>query len=144
MTLNEIRKEKILTGRTNKFRSKTLSMLIGEAEKIAKEAGRETNGNDIVDSAKRNIKALTGTIEQVKEGPLVESYKEQIKIYEEFLPKMVSTEELNNRILALVSVMPEDKRNMKSMGVVLGMIKKEYGESVDMTTASTIVKEKLC
>lgn len=143
MTIQEMQKEKILTSKTDKGRSLALSMLISTAKKIAKEENRETTEADIVLAAKRGIKSLTSTIEQVKVGPIVEAYKKDVEIYKEFLPKMIDEDVLGKRIAEIVETIPEEERTMKSMGRVIGVIKKEYGDAADMSMVSKITKELL-
>jgi uncharacterized protein YqeY len=138
-----LQKDKILSAKTNKIRSTALGMILDGVKKIMKEEGREATESDFVLTAKRNIKALTATIEQVGTGDLVDNYKAQIEIYKEFLPQMADEATLRSKISDIVSQIPEDQRNMKAMGRVIGPIKKEFGDSADMAIVSKIAKELL-
>lgn len=143
MTIQQLQKEKILSRKTNKIRSATLGIILDSAKKIAKEDNRDATEADIMTAAKRNIKALSKTINELGSGDLVDRYKAEIAVCEEFLPVMVDEATLSYKIKNIVMEMSEDQRNIKAMGRVMGAIKKEYGDAVDMAVVSRIVKKVL-
>jgi uncharacterized protein YqeY len=98
MTIQELQKEKILSRKTDAARSAALGVLLDSAKKIAKAENRDAVESDIVTAAKRNIKALTKTIDEIGTGELVDRYKSEIAVYEEFLPQMVDEATLEHKI----------------------------------------------
>lgn len=67
----------------------------------------------------------------------------EIGIYEEFLPEMATEDDIRRKISNSVASLSEDQRNMKSMGRVVGELKRTFGDSVDMGLASKLIKEAL-
>jgi uncharacterized protein YqeY len=143
-TIKELQRERITCRAENKFRSQVLSGIIDGAKKIAKEDNdREVSESDIVLTCKRTVKALQKAHKEVKdkEGSLqlaaLTEYDKEIAICEEFLPKTLSEKETIKVVKNIIDSLPEDQRNI---GRVMGALKKEYKDKIDMGVASKIVK----
>lgn len=65
----------------------------------------------------------------------------EISIIQEFLPQQLSEDELCDVVHKFIADNQLD--NIKDMGRVMGMLKKDYAGKVDMTKASDIVKKAL-
>ena len=140
MNVQELQKAKIMIRREDPFRATVYGGILDVAGKIAKLENREITESDVITGVKKNIKNLSSTIDLVKEGEIVEQYKKEIKILLEFLPEEIDDEILINKIRELTKDM---EKSMKSMGKVIGLVKKEFGDSVDMSKVSKFVKEEL-
>ena len=136
MDIKALRKEMMLAKKTDPNKSTVLAMLLDAAQKIAKNDGnRETNEKDILAAAKRELKMAHQSMEAgIDVGNAVE-------ILEAFIPKTLSPEETQKIIDTIVADLPE--KNPKMMGMVMGTLKKEYGEKLNMGVASQMVKEAL-
>lgn len=136
MNIQELRKTMMLAKKTDMEKSKILSMLLDAAQKMAKADGnREVEEKDILAAAKRELKMAR----QSQEAGI--DIGNAIEILEVFLPKTKSPEETRTIIEAMVATLPE--KNPKLMGMVMGNLKKEYGDQLDMSIASQLVKEAL-
>jgi len=130
MTIPELRKEMMLSKKSVKDRSLTLSLLLDKAQKIAKEdKNREPVDSDIETAAKTMIKQA----EQSKElGMNVENEMEVLK---EFLPKTLSYDDTKKVILKVLETVE------KNQGKIFGELKKNYANlKLDMKIVSEIVK----
>ena len=136
MNIKELRKEMMLAKKTDPKKSTILSMLLDAAQKLAKTDGnREPNEQDVLAAAKRELKMAHQSIEAgIDVGNAVE-------ILEVFIPKTMSPEETQGIVDAVVAELPE--KNPKLIGMVMGTLKKEYGEKLNMGIASQMVKKAL-
>ncbi len=136
MNIQELRKTMMLAKKTDMEKSTVLAMLLDNAQKLAKNDGnREVEEKDILAAAKRELKMA----HQSKEAGI--DIGNTIEILEVFIPQTKSPEETKAIIDGLVAALPEKKPNL--MGMVMGSLKKEYGEQIDMGIASQMVKEAL-
>ena len=126
----------MLSKKTDPEKSTVLAMLLDAAQKLAKADGnRETNENDLLAAAKRELKMAHQSIDAgIDVGNTVE-------ILQIFIPETKGVEETKAIIDALIAELPE--KNPKLMGKIMGKLKKEYGDEMDMGIASQMVKEAL-
>lgn len=150
--LNELIKEKMLIRKSNPIRSVALGNLIDKVKKAVKEDSRDpltANDHDIVTAARRLIKENQSTIDIILHDDtdsndfIAEKYKEEIDVYQEFLPVMIPPAALEAAIDLQILLLKDEERNMKSMGKIVGIIKGKFGDLVDMSVASKFIKEKL-
>jgi len=136
MNIKELRKIMMLAKKTDPEKSTILAMLLDATQKLAKADGnREPEEKDLLAAAKRELKMANQSLEAgIDIG-------NTIKILEVFIPKTKSAEETKSIVEALVATLPE--KNPKLMGKVMGSLKKEYGEKLDMGIASQMVKDAL-
>ncbi len=126
----------MLAKKTDSEKSTVLAMLLDAAQKLAKaDKNREVEEKDILAAAKRELKMA----HQSKDAGI--DVGNTIAILEVFIPKTMSPEETKAIVEALVAALPE--KNPQLMGKVMGSLKKEYGEQIDMGIASKMVKEAL-
>ncbi len=126
----------MLAKKTDPEKSKVLAMLLDATQKIAKNDGnREANEKDLLAAAKRELKMAHQSIDAgIDMGNTVQ-------ILETFIPATKSPEETQAIVDKAVATLPE--KNPKMMGMVMGTLKKEYGEELDMGIASQMVKAAL-
>ncbi len=136
MNIQELRKTMMLAKKTDPEKSGVLAMLLDAAQKLAKNDGnREVEEKDILAAAKRELKMA----HQSKDAGI--DTGNTISILQAFIPKTKSVEETQAIVDALVAELPE--KNPQLMGKVMGSLKKEYGEQLDMGIASQMVKKAL-
>ena len=126
----------MLAKKTDPERSTILAMLLDATQKIAKADGnREPSEKDLLAAAKRELKMAHQSIDAgIDVGNTV-------AILEVFIPKTKSPEETKTIVDALIAELPE--KNPKLMGQVMGNLKKEYGDELNMGIASQMVKDAL-
>jgi uncharacterized protein len=136
MNIKELRKTMMLAKKTDPEKSTILAMLLDATQKLAKADGnREPDEKDLLAAAKRELKMAHQSIEAgIDVGNAVE-------VLQVFIPETKSPEETKAIVDALIAELPE--KNPKLMGKVMGSLKKEYGDTLDMGIASQMVKEAL-
>jgi uncharacterized protein YqeY len=148
-TIKELQRERITCRGDNKFRSQVLGGIIDTAKKIAKADNREVEEQDIILSCKRTVKSLLKAHKDVIANggsyltiPELTEYDMEITICEEFLPLTLTEAQTKTKtiILDIIESMPEGQRNI---GRVMGVLKKDYKDTIDGRLASSIVKEAL-
>ena len=136
MNIQELRKSMMLAKKSDPEKSGVLAMLLDAAQKLAKNDGnREVEEKDILAAAKRELKMA----HQSKDAGI--DTGNTISILQVFIPETKSAEETQVIVDALVAELPEKSPQM--MGKVMGSLKKEYGEGLDMGIASQMVKKAL-
>ncbi len=136
MNIKELRKAMMLAKKTDPEKSTVLAMLLDATQKLAKADGnREPEEKDLLIAAKRELKMAHQSLDAgIDVGNTVE-------ILEVFIPKTKSPEETQKIVTALIDELSE--KNPKLMGKVMGSLKKEYGDELDMGSASQMVKDAL-
>lgn len=136
MNIKELRKSMMLAKKTDPEKSTVLAMLLDATQKLAKADGnREPEERDLLAAAKRELKMA----HQSQDAGI--DIGKTIEILEVFIPKTKSPEETKAIVDAVVNQLPE--KSPKLMGQVMGKLKKEYGDELNMGIASQMVKEAL-
>jgi len=128
MTIIELKKMMIKAKKEDKVKANALMMLVDTAQKIAKEKNEEVNEKHIIEAAKKLSKMAKESIE----AGMSEAEKE-LKVYEEFLPKMLSEEETTKIIKEII-----DEIGGKNIGEIMKRLK-QRGD-VDLGLANKIIK----
>ena len=90
------------------------------------------------------IKQRKDSIESFKKAnrsDLIEKEEKEIEIINQFLPKQLDNEEINNIIKEIIK--KENLSSIKDMGKLMSLLKSEYSGSIDIGVASKIAKELL-
>ena len=126
----------MLAKKSDPEKSTILAMLLDATQKIAKADGnRDADEKDLLAAAKRELKMAHQSIDAgIDVGNTV-------AILEVFIPKTKSPEETKTIVDALIAALPE--KNPKLIGKVMGSLKKEYGDELNMGIASQMVKDAL-
>lgn len=114
-----------------------LSFLLSEAQKIAKSDNREVTDSDVTKAAQSVIRKNQQTLDAANTE--LPDIKREIEILETFLPTQYTDEQLHSIIDMLISKFPDEQRNRKIMGQLMGMLK-EHGDMVDMGKASKYIQ----
>ena len=129
MTIIELKKMMMKAKKEDKTKANALMMLVDTAQKIAKEKNEEVSEKHIVEAAKKLVKIAKESLEAGME----EAAKE-IKIYEEFLPKMLSEAETKELIKKII-----DEIGGKNIGEIMKRLKARG--DIDLGKANKIIKE---
>ena len=116
-----------------------------------KEIASRSNGeNDEISSdvvsglLKKMIKQRNDSIEMFEKAnrqELVQKEQEEVKIISEFLPAQLDEEQTVKVCEEAIS--QSDAQNLKDIGKVIKLLKEKHSDSLDMSIASRILKEKL-
>lgn len=118
-----------------------LTPLIGEAEMVGKNAGREVTDAEVVQMLKKFIKGLDETIKILGDNDLRTTIAlAERQTLETFLPKQLGTDELE-QIISSIKV--ELSAGPKDLGKALALLKSRFDGQYDGKTASMIAKVML-
>ena len=131
----------------NEDRKRVLGNLIAqmknkEIELRAK--NKELSDEDTISLIQKIIKQNTEANEMFAKGgrnDLIEQNNIEINILQEFLPKQLTDEEINDIIKSTITDV--NAVSIKDMGKVIGQIKSKYAGQVDMSVVSSKIKEML-
>jgi uncharacterized protein YqeY len=131
----------------NEDRKRVLGNLIAqmknkEIELRAK--NKELSDEDIISLIQKIIKQNTEANEMFAKGgrnDLIEQNNIEINILQEFLPKQLTDEEINDIIKSTIADV--NAVSIKDMGKVIGQIRTKYAGQVDMSVVSSKIKEIL-
>jgi len=138
MKLIHIIKNEAFTARKNKdkFASKIFSSLVGEIEIVGKNNGnRETTDEEAIKVIQKFVKGVNETKKLTKDKEKLEESDLELRIYEAYLPKMMSEDELTTIIKYIVS---HDSNS--NIGKIMGFLSKQYKGKYDGAMASKIAK----
>ncbi len=128
MTIIDLKKQMMKAKKEDKIKANALMMLVDAAQKAAKQNGEEVKETHILEAAKKLAKM---TKESIDAG--MEEAKEELKIYEEFLPKMLSEEETKKIIEDIIQ-----ETGSINMGEIMKRLKARG--DIDMAKANKIIK----
>lgn len=131
----------------NEDRKRVLGNLIAqmknkEIELRAK--NKELSNEDTISLIQKIIKQNTEANEMFAKGgrnDLIEQNNIEINILQEFLPKQLTDEEINDIIKS--TIVDVNATSIKDMGKVISQIKSKYAGQVDMSIVSSKIKEIL-
>lgn len=125
----------------------TLTTLIGEAEMVGKNAGREVTDAEVLATIKKFIKNIDSTLEVIKGVPdkanVVEDCQAERDLLESFMPKQLDEQGLTTAVQTIVDGHVSAFSVKPSMGAVMGFLKATYEGRYDGKMASTVVKAVL-
>ena len=117
--------------------SASLSTLIGDIESVGKNARRDTTDGEAIAIIKKFIK----NVDEVIKVASTEVVIAERSLFESFLPKQMTTNELSqiiaNAISETCAVSPKD------MGKVINLLKSKYEGQFDGAMASQLIKAAL-
>jgi len=129
MTILDLKKMMMKAKKEDKVKANALMMLVDSAQKLAKEKGEEVKETHIIEAAKKLAKMAK---ESIDAG--IEEAKKELKIYEEFLPKMLNEEETKKVIKEII-----DEIGSKNIGEIMKRLKARG--DIDLGKANKIIKE---
>ena len=136
--LKESMKEK------NIIRKNTVQMIRAAILQVEKDKGIEASDGQVIDIiAKEAKKRKDAEADFEKSGreDLINQNKEELAILTEYLPKQLSTEEVETIVKEIIA--QTGASSMKDMGGVMKVAKEKIGAAADGKTISEVVKKLL-
>ena len=136
--LKESMKEK------NIIRKNTVQMIRAAILQVEKDKGIEASDEQVIDIiAKEAKKRKDAEADFEKSGreDLINQNKEELAILTEYLPKQLSTEEVETIVKEIIA--QTGASSMKDMGGVMKVAKEKIGAAADGKTISEVVKKLL-
>ncbi len=118
-----------------KRRVSVLRMVLADIINVEK-SGKEFKQIDVVRGYAKKLKKTIEEYERLHLQDKIESYNEELKIVEEFLPKQMSDEELKKVVTELL-----DSEKPGDMGMAMKLVMGKYKEVVDGKKVQALVKE---
>ena len=105
---------------------------------------KDTDDNDIKQLIKKMIKQRNESIEIYKKNnrqDLLEVEEKEVSILSSYLPKQLSDDETKD--ICQKTIQEANAQSIRDMGKVMGILKKNYSDSLDFSKAGKILKEIL-
>ena len=105
---------------------------------------KDTDENDIKKLIKKMIKQRNESIEIYKKNnrqDLLEVEEKEVSILSSYLPKQLSDDETKD--ICQKTIQEANAQSIKDMGKVMGILKKNYSDSLDFSKAGKILKDIL-
>ena len=146
MSLEKKIEEKLNESLKNKDKTvfPTLRLIISAIKdfKIASKVKESSlKDQEIISILKKMNKQRNDSCEAYKKASredLLKKEQEEISIINSFLPKQMSDEETKNICKKVIENL--QAKSIKDMGKVMGVLKKEYGDVLDFSKVSNIIK----
>ena len=110
----------------------------------SKSDSNDINDNDIINILSKMVKQRKESADIFKKGNREDLYDNEIieiKIIEEFMPKQLSEDKIVSIIDDLI--LEHEIKDMKGMGIIMGLLKKDYSGQMDLGLASKLIKDKI-
>lgn len=127
-----------------KARVATLRMVNAEIKRVEVDERRDLSDDDVISILKKMVKQRQDAHAQfvsANRQDLAEKEAFEMALIEEFLPEMMSDEDLS--VLVEKCVADVGAEGMQDMGKVMGALKQAAGSQIDMGKASGMVKARL-
>lgn len=128
----------------DKFKLGVLRMLKSALQMEQISLNHELNDDEVLTVIRREVKKRNSSIieyEKFNKLDTVEDLKHEISILEEYLPAMLSNEEIEKIIDETIA--EYDNPDIKSMGKIIAEVKTKTNGNSDMSLVSKLVKERL-
>ncbi len=133
----------------NQKRVSTLRLINSSIKDIeislrSKSDSNDINDNDIINILSKMVKQRKESADIFKKGNREDLYDNEIieiKIIEEFMPKQLSEDKIVSIIDGLI--LEHEIKDMKDMGIIMGLLKKDYSGQMDLGLASKLIKDKI-
>ena len=122
----------------------TLRAEIKNKEIELRTSNKEMNDDVILSLVQKLIKQNKDAIEMFKSGgreDLVEKNEKEISILSQFLPKQLTTDEID--VILTQEIETNSITSMKDMGKLMGVLKSKYSGQMDFGYVSKKIKEML-
>ena len=144
--MNEQIKNDLVTAMKNqdKFLVSVLRMLKSAIQSEAINKKHELSDDEVIAVIKKQVKVRNTSLEEYKSYnrlDMVENLEKEIEILSNYLPEELSIDEINKIIDETIQEV--NATSIKEMGLVIKTISSKFGNQVDMSVVSKIVKEKL-
>ena len=127
-----------------KIKANTLRLLISKLKNKAIEVGSSLDDKQILQVIQKTAKQHKESIRMYKDGnreDLVEQEQAELDIVEEYLPSMMSEEEVNTVVESIIQ--ETGATTMADFGKVMPQVMKKGAGKIDGSIAQSILKSKL-
>jgi len=121
-----------------------LRLLTSAFKQIEVDERKELSDDDVIKIIQKQVKSRNDSIDQYKKADrqdLVDKEQSEIDVYEVYLPKQLSDDELSDAVKAIISNVGAE--SMKDMGKVMGNASKELAGKADGKRINECVKKLL-
>jgi uncharacterized protein YqeY len=121
-----------------------LRLLTSAFKQIEVDERKELNDDDVIKIIQKQVKSRNDSIEQYKKADrqdLVDKEQSEIDVYEVYLPKQLSDDELQSALKEIIEKVGAS--SMKDMGKVMGSASKELAGKADGKRINECVKSLL-
>lgn len=128
----------------DKFKLGVLRMLKSALQMEQISLNHELNDDEVLTVIRREVKKRNSSIteyEKFNKLDTVEDLKHEVAILEEYLPAMLSNEEIEKIIDETIA--EYENLDIKSMGKIIAEVKTKTNGNADMSLVSKLVKERL-
>ena len=125
-----LRKDLMKGGKSKSKELTFLKVLQSEIQR-KEDSSKKLKESEIVNILKKSIK----NTQEVK----AEGWEQEVKLLESFIPKQISTEEMDKILSGLIKSDP----NANNIGYIMGYFNKNYSGRVDNKELSNLVNEKI-
>jgi hypothetical protein len=133
----------------NKVRLSTLRLITAALKDrdIAIRSEENTEGvseAEIISILTKMIKQRNDSISYYEEAGRIESAEiesSEIAVIKEFLPKQMSTKEVEEAVIAMIK--SEGANSIRDMGRIIGLLKDKYAGKIDFSMVAPLVKKYL-
>ena len=141
--INEIRAAHLTARKARqKLQASILTVLRGEAEKVGKDKGnRDPSDDEVIQVVRKLIKSGNEMKDLLQGRAGLPDVIVELDILEGFLPTQLGDNEIIEAAKEIVGEV--GATTMKQMGQVMGLLRKKFGNSLNMATASKAVKDLL-
>lgn len=137
LTMKALTAERLKIRKENPVRSNVLLMLVNAVKTVTIDERRPETESDFGKAAIKMFNEVTNTIAEYKKGNADTSELEaELKVIEEFMPSMLSVEQMEKEAKKIIESLPVDQRNLKNI-----MPKLKEIEGFDMKAAKGIVEK---
>ncbi|MBR1600068.1 MAG: GatB/YqeY domain-containing protein [Alphaproteobacteria bacterium] len=122
-------------------------IIAGQKEKDVEARGKgleKASDTDLLAMMQTMVKQRNESIRIYKEGnrqDLADKEQDEIDVISRFLPKQLSSEEIENIVKSLIN--ETGASDIKDMGKIMGALKGKYAGQMDFGSASAIIKKLL-
>lgn len=142
--LNEINTASLTAMRSKDRVTLNTLRAVKTAVTVLEKQGKTIDDDQIVSVIKKQIKQRRDAYDMFSKGgrtELAEKEQEEIGVLTQFLPEQVTEEFLHGFLIDKIAAL--GATTMKDMGKVMGAVRSEFGQRVDMQLASKLIKENL-
>jgi len=121
-----------------------LRLLTSAFKQIEVDERKELSDDDIIKIIQKQVKSRNDSIEQYTNAQrldLVEKEQQEIDVYEAYLPKQLTDDELQNALKEIINKL--NASNMSDMGKVMALASKELSGRADGKRINQCVKTLL-
>ena len=128
----------------NNIRKNTIQMVRAAILQIEKDKGIEVQDSQILEIIAKEVKSKKDALidfEKAEREDLISQTKEEILVLTEYLPKQLTEDELEKKILEIISKL--GVTSIKEIGIVMKEAKSEIGVAADGKMINEVVRKIL-